>query len=168
MAARVRGFGPGAPDLRLQVDDFGGGGWGFQVQPGEGDGEREAAGTAASGIEIKDVVAVLDERLMGVAVDDDGDSGCTGVEVEVVDGVEHVDEAAVELDGFGCREIGAGAVEIDVAANGGDGSDRAESVKDVGVADVAGVEDVVGTGDGGEELGTEQAVGVGEDSDLHG
>ena len=48
------------------------------------------------------------------------------------------------------------------------GAMRRRVGEDVGVADVAGVEDVVDAGEGGEEFGAEEAVGVGEDADEDG
>ncbi len=64
------------------------------VEEGVGDGEVEAAGAGAAGVEVEDSVAVLDGGLVGVAVEDCGDAGGVGVEVEVVDGVDEVDQAA--------------------------------------------------------------------------
>lgn len=57
--------------------------------------------------------------------------------------MDDVDEAAGELDGLGGGEIGAGAVGVDVAADGRYWGDAAEGGENVGVAYVAGVEDVV-------------------------
>ena len=69
---------------------------------------------------------MVDGGLVGVAGDDDGNAGGFWGEVEVVDGVKHVEEAAAELEDFGGGEEGAGAVGVDVAADGGDGSDLGE------------------------------------------
>jgi len=114
------------------------------------DGEVEAAGASAAGVEVEDALEVLNGRLVGVTVDDCGDAGCAGTEVEVLAGVEYVDQASGQLDGLGFGEEGAEAVGIDVAADGGDGGDAAECGQNVGVAHVAGVEDVVDSGEGGE------------------
>ncbi len=100
-----------------------------------------------------------------MAVDDHGDAGGLGVEVEVFAGMEHVDEAAGEFDGLGGREEGGGAVGVDVAADGGDAGDAGEGGEDGGVAYVADVKYVRDVGEGGEEFGAEEAVGVGEDAD---
>jgi hypothetical protein len=150
-------------ELSQQGDDFGGGFACVEAEQGVGDGEVEAAGAAASGVEVEDALAVLDAWLVGVAVEDDAEAGGLGLDVEVGKVVEHVDEAAAELEGFGGGEVGAGAVAVDVAANGGDGSNVAEGFEDVGVADVAGVEDVVDAREEREKLWAEEAVGVGED-----
>jgi len=60
----------------------------------EGDGEREASGAGAAGVEVKDAIAPVDGRLVGVAADDGSDARGGRVEVEVVDGVDEVEEAA--------------------------------------------------------------------------
>ena len=58
------------------------------------DGEVEAAGASAAGVEVEDALVVLDRRLVRVTVENDGDSGGLGADVEGFAGVEHVDEAA--------------------------------------------------------------------------
>jgi hypothetical protein len=137
------------------------------MQEREGDGEVEAAGADTAGVEVEDAMVVVDVGAMRVTEDDDADVGDVRVEVEVVDGVEHVEETAGELNGFGGGELGAGAVGVDVAADGGDGRDAAEFGEDVGVADVAGVKDVIDTSEGGEELWAEETVGVRDHADEH-
>lgn len=89
------------------------------------------------------------------------------MEIEVLEGVDHVDQAACEFDGLGGGEGGAGAGAIDVAANRHDGGDAAEFGEDFGVAYIAGVEDVGDTGEGWEKLRAEETVGVGDDADEH-
>ena len=156
-----------------QVDDPGRQGGGVGFNEGEGYGEFEAAGAAASGIEVEGSLAALDGGFMGVAAEDERDAGGLGVEVEILDGVDEVDEVAGEGDGFGVREERAGVWlsgfrGVDVAADGREGREAAEAIEDCWVADVSGVEDVVGTGDSGDGFGAEEAVGVGEGGDEHG
>ena len=74
------------------------------AQEGVGDGEVEAAGAGAAGVEVEDSVAVADGGFVGVAVENYADAGGLGVEVEVVEVVDDVDEAAGELDGLGGGE----------------------------------------------------------------
>jgi len=64
------------------------------AEEGAGDGEVEAAGAGAAGVEVEDSSVVLDGGLVGVSVDDCGDAGGVGVEVEVFAGVDEVEEAA--------------------------------------------------------------------------
>lgn len=147
-------------------------GWGqgvlFDAEVGEGDGEVEAAGACAAWVEVEDVVAGFGGGLVGVAADDGGEAGGGGVQVEVVDGVDEVEEGAVELDDVGWGQVGAGAVGVDVAADGGDGGYGAEGAEDLDVADVAGMENMIDAVEGGDGLGAEEAVGVGDDADEHG
>ncbi len=90
-------------------------------------------------------------------MEDDGDAGGGGVDVDPGERVDHVDEAAGEVEGLGGGKVCAGAGGIDVAADGGGGGDGGEGGEDGGVADVSDVEDVCGGvgGQGGEELGAE-------------
>lgn len=110
---------------------------------------------------------MADFWFVGVAVEDCGESGGSGVEVEVLDVVKEIEVAAGEGDYFSGGESGAGALGVDVAANGGDGGDLGELAEDFGVAYVAEVEDVVGAFEEGEQFGAEKAVSVGEDADSH-
>ncbi len=110
---------------------------------------------------------MLDQRLVGVAAEDNADSCRVGVEIEVLKGVEHVEQTACEFDGLGGGQGGAGAGAVDVAANRRDGSDPAEFGEDFRVANIACVEDVGDSCKGWEKLWTKQAVGVGDDADEH-
>ncbi len=78
--------------------------------------------------------------------------------------MDEVEEVAAEFDGFGGGQLGAGAGDVDVAADGGDGGDAAEGVENLGFADVAGVQDVIDPDEGGEDFGAEEAVGVRENA----
>ena len=84
-----------------QIVGVRGGGGGFRpgvgrcdAEEGVGDGEVEAARAGAAGVEVEDALAVVDGGFVGVAVEDDCDAGGLGFEVQVVEGVEHVDQAA--------------------------------------------------------------------------
>ena len=102
---------------------------------------------------------------MRVAGDDDVDAGAGGVAIELLEIVQDVDARVGRVERGGCGKGGGPGTFVDIAADGGDGREGAEAVEDGGIADVAGVDDVIGTGERGEGFGTEQAVGVGDDSD---
>ncbi len=138
------------------------------VDAGEGSGELEAAGAGGAWIKEEDSVAMGNAGLVGMTADHSIDSGGFGLDGQVVDGVDEEEELTAEVDGFGHREFGAGSMCVDVAADGGDGGDLAEAVEDLGIANVAGVEEMVTAGKGGEDFGTEQTVSVGENADAHG
>lgn len=108
-----------------------------------------------------------------MAVEDGGEFGGCGVEVERLEVVEHVEVEArarrvLDEDDFGLGQAGAGVAAVDVAADGGDGGDPGERVEDGDFAHVAEVEDAVDAAEGGDGFGTEEAVGVGDDAEEHG
>jgi hypothetical protein len=151
-------------------DDLSGGSAVVYAYAGEGDGEVEAAWAAAAGVEVEDAVAGCDGGLVGVAGEDEADACGVGVYVEVVDVVQDMDEAAGEFEGLGSREIRAGAVDVNVAADGGDWGDPGEGGEDVRVADVASVEDVVWCEllERVQEFLSQQGVCVRDGGDEHG
>ena len=107
-----------------------------------------------------------------MAVEDGGEFGGDGVEVEGLEVVQHVDiEAGVgwvfDENNVGFGEAGARTIDVDVAADGRDGSDFGEIVEDGGFAHIAEVEDAVDTGESGQDFGAEEAVGIGDDSEFH-
>ena len=61
----------------------------------------------------------------------------------------------------------AKAVGVDVAANGGDGSDLGELGQYRGIADVADMQDAVDALESGSDFRAKEAVGIGDDSELH-
>jgi hypothetical protein len=67
-----------------------------------------------------------------VAANDYGDACCGGIDVEIVDGVDEIEGFSGQLDVFGRGEIGAGAIGVYVAANGGDGSDGGKGGENLG------------------------------------
>lgn len=73
-------------------------------------------------------------------------TGHSRLYIQIGDGVNHIDQAASKFDGFGRRQFSAGAKGIDVASNGGDWSDGAELIKEIEVAYISGMKDVIGTG----------------------
>ena len=136
-----------------------------QFDQGQGYGEVEATGTGAAWVEVDDSIAGIDRGLVGVAADDHGDAGDFGVYIEIVDGMDEVENVALQLDCFGFGELGACALRVYVAADAGYGGNVAECVEDRWVADVSCVEDVVDTSEGREGFGAEEAVGVGDDAE---
>jgi hypothetical protein len=86
--------------------------------------------------------------------------------------VEHIEiEAGVRRvlneDNVGFWKLAAGAFSVDVAADGGDGSDLGEFIEDGDFSYVATVEDAVNAVEGGSDFGAEEAVGIGDDSEFH-
>ena len=143
-----------------------------QGEQADGDWEVEAAWAAGAGVEVEDAALAGDAGGVGVSVKDGGEFGGGGIEVEgveVVEQVEVADRMRRDFDGddFGCGEFGARAGVVDVAADGGYGGDFAEVVEDGDFAYVAEVEDALDPGEGGEDFGPEEAMGVADESDFH-
>ena len=117
-------------------------------------GKLEAAGAAGAGVEIENAFLRDVIRDVGMAVEDGGEFGGNGIEVEGLEVVEHIDvEAGVgrilDEDDVGFGQLAAGAFSVDVAADGGDGSDPGEFIEDGDFSYVATVEDAVDAREGG-------------------
>ena len=107
-----------------------------------------------------------------MAVEDGGEFGGGGVEAEGLEVVQHVEVErgagwVFDEDDFGFGELGARALGVDVAADGGDGSDFGELIEDGDFSYVANVKNAVDTFEGGSDFGAEEAVGIGDDSEFH-
>jgi hypothetical protein len=168
-AQLLRNWGPeDGADAALQSKEFGRGDAIGDLQYGVADRQAEAAGTDAAGVQVEYALFLEDRRLMRVAEDHDADPCVCRLQVEFVQTMQHVNEAAAELDDFGNWKLGAGAGAIDVAANGSHWRDLAQFVEDGWVADIACMQDVVNAGETRREFGAEQTVGVGEDGNTKG
>ena len=109
----------------------------------------------------------LDERFVAVAEDHNADPGGNRIKVEIGASMDDVQKIAGKFDGLSGRKVGAGRRAIDIAANGGEWSELLQFGEDLGVADVARMNEMVDTAQSGERLGPEQAVCVGKDADGH-
>lgn len=102
-----------------------------------------------------------------MAADDGPYTGGGRVEIEIVDRVDEIKEAAAQFDGLRRMEIVEDRRRIDVAADGGYWRYFTKAVQDTRVVNVPGVEDVVDTGQFGDGFRTEQTVRVGDDANEH-
>ena len=132
----------------------------------------EAARAAGAWVEVEDAFLRDEIRDVGMAMEDGCEFGGGGVEVEALEVVQHVDvEAGVgrvfDEDDVGFGQPGAWAFAVDVAANGRYRRNLLQSLKDRRSAHVAEMEDAVDALEGGRDFGTEEAVGVGDDSEFH-
>ena len=123
-------------------------------------GQAEAVRTAAAGIDIENFVPNLDQRLMRMAADDCGDTSNPGIQIEIVNGVNEVEEVASEFNGLRSRESRAGTACIDISADGSRWGDGAERVENGWVADISGVQDVIDMSERAGDLGAQQAVRI--------
>jgi hypothetical protein len=124
------------------------------------DWQFKAARAAGAGVEVEDALLLVEVGHVGVAEEDGGELSGGWVEVKGVQVVEHVDVTALDEDYIGLRELTTRAFAVYVAANGGDGGDLLKLLEDGDLADVAEVKDAVDAGECGQNLGTEEAVGV--------
>lgn len=139
----------------------------LNLQEAQCDGKRKPPWASAARVEVEDFLAVLNFGLVRVAADHGGDACGGGVKVEVGEIVQDVNVSAAKLDEFGWRELCAWAEKVDVSPDGSDGSQISKRVQDGRIAHIAGVEDVVGSLQGVERLGAQQAVGIGDDPNFH-
>jgi hypothetical protein len=127
----------------LKVDDSRADFFGCGLDQANGDGELKAARAAGAGVEVEDAILCVVVRHVSMAVENDSEFGCGGIEVQGLEVVEYVEVAAFSEKDFGFGKFGAGAFAIDVAANGSDGRDFGELVEDGDFAHVAYVKDLI-------------------------
>lgn len=133
-----------------------------QFETGEAYGQREAARPGAAWIDIEDAIAPVRFGSVRVARDDDLNAGRLGIEVEVFEMVQDVNGGWRKAHHRGSRKAFRPRLGIHIAADGVKGRDGSESIEDERVADIAGVDDGVGTLQGGESFRTKQSVRVGD------
>ena len=80
--------------------------------------------------------------------------------------VQHVDAATTAFDQLGGRQTAARTALVDIAADGGHRRYRAQSIQDGGIADIAGVENMLRTLQGFQRFRTQQTVRVRNDADA--
>ena len=146
-------------DLRLQISVR------FNRQDSDCDWKLEAARAAGAGIEVEDTFFRDEIRDVGVAVEDCREFCGHGIEVQGFEVVQHVDvEAGVgrvlDEHDFGFGKLGAGAFSVDVAANGGDGSDLGEFGQYRGIADIADMQYALDAFESGRDFRAKETVGI--------
>ena len=110
-------------------------------QPSDCDGESEAPGPGATGIEIKHPVSFFGPGLVGMAADDRVESGRHGVEIEVAHVVEDIEIDFPELHDIVGRE-GLGPIPVvDVASDRADRRDALERIENLRCPNVSRMND---------------------------
>jgi len=127
----------------------------------------ETARAGAAWIEIEDAVFLFYLWLMAVAVYDHAESGGFRLQVEAAEIMQDIDGYVSGLNDFGFGQGVRPGLRVDVAADCGYGRDLCERFEDFGSANVAGMEDAVGSAQGFDGLGPQQAVGVGDYAEGH-
>ena len=134
-------------------------------------GKGKAPRPCASWIEIEHAFvaarAVIDSRLVGVAADDDIDSGSNGIKIEFIQIVDEIEVLSGELDKIGCRQLRRASCAIDVAANRCDRRELAKSIENGRIADVTRVENMIAAAQRIQSFRPQQTVCVGDHADAH-
>jgi len=122
----------------------------------------EAPRARAARIEIEHTVLLFDLRPMAVTVHDYAESRAFRLQIELPQIMQHIDRNVAGFNDLSFGQRARPGVGVDVAADGSYRRDLRECFEDFGCADVAGVEDAVGTAQGFDGFGTQEAVGVGD------
>jgi len=97
---------------------------------------------------------------------DDDVELCDGrVEVELLKVVKDVDQGRASFDDCRQRQLRCPGSLVDVSSDGDQRRHRAELFEDLRLADIAGVEDQVGSAESRQRLRTHEAVGIGDQAD---
>ena len=129
--------------------------------------QLEPSWPGASGIEIEHAVFPLLLGHVAVPVDNRGEFRGLRLEVEFLNAVQHVDGYFADLKNIRSWDFLGPCPVINVAAHHRERRDRGKPVEDLRIANVTGVDDVVGALQSGNRLRAEQAMRVGDDADDH-
>jgi len=72
--------------------------FGFDIQPGESDGELKSARPGTPGFRNNTPRLLLDERFVRMSKDDCRHASGLGIEIELIHIVEHVNAVTAEID----------------------------------------------------------------------
>lgn len=121
----------------------------------------------AAGIEIEQTVLRLLLRNVTVARNNRGKSGRFGLQVELGEVVKNINRDAPDFEHVGGWNLLCPGSLIHVAADGGHRCNSCEFAEDGGIADVSGMNDVVGALQRGQSFGAEKAMSVGDNANEH-
>jgi len=127
---------------------------------GHRDGKLEPTRTGASRVDEKNAIAFGHGRLVRVAEDDGPDSGPAGLDVQLLDVVDHIDEDLLEADQLGLAQTAGPRALVVVASDGCHGCECRQFPKNGRTRDVASVHDVVAAAQEGHRLRAQQVVRV--------
>jgi len=111
------------------------------VQQRKGNRKLKAAWASAAGVQIEHTIAMDDGRLVGVPADNDSNLRGAGIDFEIVERVQHVNETAVELNGLSGGKLSAWAVLVDITSDSSDRRNFAQGIEDVWITYIACVQD---------------------------
>ena len=131
------------------------------------DGHRQPKSSrpGAARIEIQHAILRFLLGHMGMPVNHNRKSRRLRFQIKLVQIVQHVDRDAADFEHIRGRNLARPGLAIHVAANRGDRRNLCQLFQNGRIADVAGMNDVVGAAQSGKSLRTKQAVGIGNDAD---
>src|ERR1700687_2482919 len=124
--------------------------------------QAEASRAGAAWIEIEHTVLLFYLRMMAVAIDEHAESGGFRLQVELAAIMHHIDGDAAKFKDFSFRQCARPRSSVDLTADRDYGGNLRERFEDFGGADIAGVEDAVGSAQSFDGFGPQQAVDVGD------
>src|SRR6516164_6195374 len=136
-----------------------------QIQCRQGDRQVETAWPSTSRIEIEHPTPGLNQRAMRMAGNNHVDPTRRWIELQVVDVMKDIDRVVAKPDRLCIRIIVRPRPIIDIPPNCDDRRNPAESVDDLGAADVTGMDDVGHAGQPLLGFGTQESVCIRDNSD---
>jgi len=97
-------------------------------------------GTDATRVEVGDITVLLDAGPVRMSGDDDTESSCRWIDIDILDDMPHVNQSPIDVDDFGQRDGVPKFAAIDVPANDNSRCDFIQCVKNVRAIDVSGVQ----------------------------
>jgi hypothetical protein len=122
----------------------------------------------AARIQVKHSIAHLLFGNVTVAADHNRESSRFGLEVQLLQIMQHIDGNTAQLNHLSFRQLATPGRFIDVSTHGGDGTNRGKLLEDIGRADIPGMNDVLGPAQRFDCLRAQQAMRVGDDADENG
>ena len=138
-------------DLRLDVLPD-------NAKEGDGDWEPEAPGAGPSGIEIEHAGALLARWRVRVSEYDGGKARSGGIDGELGQVVKHIQAELGKLHDLSFWKGGGPGLRVDIAPHGNHRGDGAQPIDDIGLANIACMDDQVRAAKRGEGLGPREAM----------
>ena len=137
----------------------------LHVQPPNRHRQPKSPRPRASRIEIQHAILHFLLGPMAVPADDNCKSRRFRLQIQFVQIVKHIDRDAADFEHIRGGDLPGPGFAIHISADRGNWRNLSQLFQDGGIADVAGMNDVVGAAQSGESLRTKQAVGIGDDAD---
>jgi hypothetical protein len=136
-----------------------------QVDPRDRDRQFESPGSGASGVDKKHAIFSRQVWFVGMTAHHGLKTG-DGTRVQLIHVMDNADPDAIDLKLQDFRDVVRPRRSIIVTANGNHGSKQLERLKNLGFADVAGMDDKIASSKRGERLRPHQTMSVGDKPDL--